>query len=330
MSQIVNVAPEFSNIAESLQVRASHAVSRAERWTVTEVSPLTGGHSGFTYLIQTAEPERQLVLRLSPPNVRIAGPSDVGRQGQIMVAVAKAGIPVPRVLDYSSDPVIDGRAFVLMEWVEGMSWERTSLSHTEVAAQAAQLARRIGEVSPERSGLTADVALSPMAELNRWAALLPRCPTPLQGAIMPVLARLTEAAPAPARPGLVHGDFHYGNLMFHSGQITAVVDWEIASLGEPLFDLGSLAVASLRRRYAPEPNPTGSVEVSVADLATLYGVNPDRFGWFAAASCLKYAVILGYNYELYRRGKRVDPIYDMLHMTTRGLVDDAATLLDAA
>lgn len=330
MSQTLNVAPEFINIAEGLRVRASQALAGAERWTVTQVSQLAGGHSGFTYLVQTVEPERQLVLRLSPPNARITGPSDVGRQGQIMAAVTKAGIPVPRVLDYSSDPVIDGRAFVLMEWVDGVSWNLTSLSHPEVAAQAAQLARRIGEVAPEVSGLAGDAPLSPMAELDRWAALLARCPSPLQAAIVPVLSRLADAAPEPGRPGLVHGDFHYGNLMFNGGQITAVVDWEIASLGEPLFDLGSLAVASLRRRYAPEPNPTGSIEVSVGDLASLYGVDTGRFGWFAAASCLKYAVILGYNYELHRRGKRIDPIYDALQVTTRGLVDDAASLLDAA
>lgn len=136
--------------------------------------------------------------------------------------------------------------------------------------------------------------------------------------------------PDAGEPVLVHGDFHYGNLLFApAGEVNAVVDWEIAGLGDPLVDLGCLAVASLRRRAAPEPNPTGSVMVEPAALADSYGADPQAAAWFVAASCFKYAAIIAYNLNLHRRGRREDPIYEELQGTIGLLLADGATALDA-
>src|SRR4051794_17006241 len=76
------------------------------------ITPHGNGHSGFTYSVATSE--GTLILRLSPPGVRIAGPADVGRQGRIMAALHAGGLPVPHVLAWSSAPEIDGRSFALM------------------------------------------------------------------------------------------------------------------------------------------------------------------------------------------------------------------------
>jgi aminoglycoside phosphotransferase (APT) family kinase protein len=323
-------ASDLPRIAHDLAARVSERNGSPADWSVGEVAQLAGGHSGFTYVVRTADDDRRLVLRLSPPNARIVGPADVGRQGRIMAAAGAAGLPVPRVLDYSSEPVIDGRAFVLMDWVAGEPWDRSGLSHREVGGAAADLAGRIGQIDVAASGIADESPLSPAEEVHRWAALLPRSPEWLQAPGTRMSDQLIATAPRPDRIGLIHGDFHYGNLMFRDGRVVAVVDWEIASLGDPLFDLGALAVAGLRRRYAPEPNPTGSVEVEVSELARMYGADERRFAWFVAASCFKYSAILGYNYELHRRGKRVDPLYESLLDTTRGLIDDAHDLLKAA
>jgi aminoglycoside phosphotransferase (APT) family kinase protein len=330
LSDALLIAPDHLRIARALEARLAGKSAQGAQWRVGEVSPLGGGHSGFTYLVRPADGDRRLVLRLSPPDARISGPNDVGRQGQIMNAVRALGVPVPRVLDFSSDPVIDGRAFVLMDWVDGEPWDATGLSHHEVARQAVGVAGRIGKVIAAASGIGEEAARSPSMEVDRWAALLPRCPDWLQAAAQPLYADLARTAPPAGRVGLVHGDFHYGNLLFRDDQVVAVFDWEIAGLGDPLFDLGALAVAGLRRRYAPEPNPTGNVEIGVEELAAMYPADPSRFSWFVASSCFKYSAILGYNYQLHRRGKRVDRVYESLLGTTRGLLQDADNILGTA
>src|SRR5260370_32574976 len=80
---------------------------------VGSIEPFGGGHSGFTYAVETGD-DAHLVLRLSPPGARIAGPADVGRQGRIMSALYEAGLAVPRVIACSSQLAIDGRSFALM------------------------------------------------------------------------------------------------------------------------------------------------------------------------------------------------------------------------
>src|SRR5207302_9182919 len=92
---------------------------------VLSVEPIPEGHSGFTYFV-TAE-SGQYVLRLPPPNARIAGTADVMRQGRIMAALFDAGLPAPPGPIICSDPVVDGRPFILMERVKGQRIEKTAL-----------------------------------------------------------------------------------------------------------------------------------------------------------------------------------------------------------
>jgi aminoglycoside phosphotransferase (APT) family kinase protein len=127
---------------------------------------------------------------------------------------------------------------------------------------------------------------------------------------------------------LVHGDFHYGNVLYRDGDVAAIIDWEIASLGDARLDLGCLGVASLRRKYAPEANTTGSVEVGFDELMTIYGEPGVDLEWFLAEACLKYAAILGYNLNLHRSGRRPDPVYEEQLGTMRGLVDDGLDALE--
>ena len=77
---------------------------------VDSVWPIPEGHSGFTYFV--AAMEAKYVLRLPPPGARIAGPADVIRQGRIMSALNRAGLPTPAIRFSSEDPVIDVRLAV--------------------------------------------------------------------------------------------------------------------------------------------------------------------------------------------------------------------------
>jgi thiamine kinase-like enzyme len=162
--------------------------------------------------------------------------------------------------------------------------------------------------------------------------LLDRAPAGLRVAALLLHDNLGLTADAAAgQQVLVHGDFHYGNLLFDpdGAGVVAVVDWEIASIGHPLTDLACLGVASLRRRYRPDPNPTGNVEIALSEVVAIAGEDPTQAAWFLAASCFKYATIIGYNLELHRSGKRFDPVYEQLAATMHHLVIDGQRMLVA-
>jgi aminoglycoside phosphotransferase (APT) family kinase protein len=127
---------------------------------------------------------------------------------------------------------------------------------------------------------------------------------------------------------LVHGDYHYGNMLFRGPSVVAVLDWEIAQLGQPLLDLGCLCIVAIRRQYQGAPNPGGAIDVTIDDLYRLYGADPEEMRWYAAMSLYKYASIFGYNLMLHRRGKRPDPMYEGLTTTITGMIEEGIQLLD--
>jgi aminoglycoside phosphotransferase (APT) family kinase protein len=285
---------------------------------VAGLAPFGDGHSGFTYSTRIERGGRweTCVLRLSPPRARITGPA---------IASLAGLVPVPAVIACASEPVVAARAYMLLERVEGTSVEVAARPDREVAGLAIEVLRALHAVEPR--GEAGEAVLSPSAEVERWVALLPRTPAVVQRRCERLAAALLAAPPPPARACRVHGDFHYGNLLFDAGRVVAVLDWELASIGPSLGDLGSLIVASVRRRYAPEPNSMGNLAVTPAELIELYGAPPATARWYAAAACLKYAAIIGFNYELHRTGRREDPEYALLGRTMRELPGDGLEIL---
>ena len=295
--------------------------------TPLALRPFGSGHSGFTYAVEMLD-QPALVIRLSPPDVRIAGPADIGRQGRIMTALHAAGVPVPRIVACSSAPVIDGRSFALMEIAPGTDWEHAVAKNgaSEVAAATIRTLRALTEISLESTGIGDERVASPTDEVTRWAWLLTKAPAHLHERGRALESILHATVVDPSSPCLVHGDFHLANLLFANGKVSAILDWEIAEIGDPLVDLGSLAVTALRPRYAQDPNPTGDLELAPAQIAALYGADDDRARWFTALSCLKYSAILGYNLQLHRSGRRPDSLYENLLTTMSGLLDDGLAL----
>jgi aminoglycoside phosphotransferase (APT) family kinase protein len=292
--------------------------------------PFGDGHSGFTYRVGVtrAAGAIEAVLRLSPPGVRIAGPADIGRQGRIMAALGAVHLPVPAVFASSSGPVIDGRSFALLELLEGTGWEQAAAATSDLAVAEAAVGalRAVAASGRGNSGIADEEPTGPAGEARRWAALLPRCPDWIAEPGEVLAAELLAVAPESAAATLVHGDFHFGNLIFRGDRVIGILDWEIASLGDPRLDVGSLAVAVMRRRYRDEPNSAGALRISARDLVALWGAD-ETMPWFVAASCLKYAAILSYNLMVHRSGRRPDPIYEQLRMTMRGLIDDGRSIL---
>jgi aminoglycoside phosphotransferase (APT) family kinase protein len=155
-----------------------------------------------------------------------------------------------------------------------------------------------------------------------------RAPEELTGAATEVGRLLAERRPPEQEPTLVHGDYHYGNMLFAGAEVVAVLDWEIAQLGQPLLDLGCLCVIAQRRNFEGAPNPGGGIDVPVERIVELYGADPAEFRWYLALSCYKYASIFGYNLMLHRRGKRPDPMYESMTDTITGLIDKGRELVE--
>jgi aminoglycoside phosphotransferase (APT) family kinase protein len=247
-----------------------------------------------------------------------------------MAALHAAGQPTPDIPLLVAEPVVDGRPFVLMEAVEGTRIEKAGAQERpiDISTSAVETLKRLQALPLAGTGIGDEEPVSLQAEMMRWAMLMQRAPEELTTRAGELGGLLAAHVPAERAPTLVHGDFHYGNMLFHGAQVVAVLDWEIAEIGQPLLDLGCLCVVSVRRHYHDAPNPGGAIDVSVEDLYRLYGTNADEMRWYLALSIYKYASIYGYNLMLHRRGKRPDPMYEGLTDTIKGMIDDGIAVFE--
>ena len=279
---------------------------------VRAVRAIPEGHSGFTYWVELDD--HRGVLRLPPPGARIAGPADIPRQARIMAALHAQGLPVPAIVATSPDPVVDGRPFVLMEAVAGDRIEKAidaGSTPLQLAASAVDVLRRLQAVPIENTGIGGEDPMPLEGELARWTWLMDRAPAELTRQAPGLAQLLSEQQPRPGPPVLVHGDYHLSNMLFKGGRVVAVVDWEIAQLGQPLLDLCCISLS----------------HVSADDVREMYDVDPDDYRWYRALTYYKYAAIFGYNLMLHRRGKRPDPSYEQRTDTILGFIDQGVGVL---
>ncbi len=288
---------------------------------VMSIEAIPSGHSGFTYFVDMKDGTRY-VLRLPPPGAHIAGPADVIRQGRIMAALNAAGLPVPAIPAMSAEPVVDGRPFVLMEAVDGVRIEEASRHSTpeQLCETAIDVMKRLHGLPVAHSGIGDEEPVGLEAEMMRWGWLMQRTPDELTMRAGELGGLLAARTPPPREPALVHGDYHFGNMLFRDARVVAILDWEIAEIGQPLLDLGCLAVVMGRH---PGEWPTFPTD----ELLEMYGVDMAEMRWYLAMSMYKYAAIFGYNLMLHRRGKRPDPMYEQMTDTIVGLIEEGIKLL---
>jgi aminoglycoside phosphotransferase (APT) family kinase protein len=302
--------------------------------SVTAVEPIPEGHSGFTYFVtvEGRDGSTRYVLRVPPPGARIAGPADVVRQGRIMSALHAAGLPTPAIPAMSSDPVVDGRPFILMEAVDGSRIERVAANHKalDITSSAIGVLKELHGLPLEQTGIGDEESVGLQAEMMRWAMLMQRAPEELTARAGVLGGLLAVKLPVERAPTLVHGDYHYGNMLFKGSDVVAVLDWEIGQIGQPLLDVGCLFIATIRRQYQSAGSAMAALDVSAEDIYRLYGVDAEEMQWYAAMSLYKYSSILGYNLMLHRRGKRPDPMYEseVMRTTIVGMIDEGIQLLD--
>jgi aminoglycoside phosphotransferase (APT) family kinase protein len=219
------------------------------------VEQFAGGQSNPTFKLIT--PSRRYVMRAKPGPAAKLLPSAhaIEREYRVMAALAGTDVPVPAMLALCEDEAVIGRAFYIMEYVEGrVLWDPAlpGLQRDERAAVYDEMNRVIAAlhtVQPHTLGL-ADFGKTGnylARQIARWSKQYEASQTEPIEAMQRLIEWLPAQVPA-AQPGVdtgdsphasvVHGDYRLDNLIFHptEARVLAVLDWELATLGDPIAD----------------------------------------------------------------------------------------------
>jgi len=210
------------------------------------VAQFRGGQSNPTFLLTT--PRARYVLRSKPAPAAKLLPSAhaVDREHRVITALARAGVPVPRTFCLSEDESVIGRAFYVMDYVEGrVLWEQSlpGMTPGERAAIYDEMNRviaRLHRVDYRDAGL-ADFGRPGnylARQIERWTKQYRASETERMSEMDRLIEWLPGAIPAGDETSIVHGDYRLDNLIFHPTEprILAILDWELSTLGHPLAD----------------------------------------------------------------------------------------------
>jgi aminoglycoside phosphotransferase (APT) family kinase protein len=208
------------------------------------------GQSNLTIAVHD-EGGGRWILRRPPLGELLASAHDVVREARILAALGESSVAVPRVLGLCEDVAVSSAPLLLMEHVEGLVVDempkaealgvgmRRALSESLVDTLAS-----VHAVDLEATGLTglASHGHYGQRQLRRWSAQWEDAKTRELPALEELTATLRGILPEQHGTVLVHGDFHMRNLICspRTGRVRAVLDWELATLGDPLADLGTL------------------------------------------------------------------------------------------
>lgn len=260
------------------------------------IGPLTvrqfkGGQSNPTYRIET--PGRLYVLRRRPPGALLASAHAVDREFRVLSALAATGFPVARPLVHCTDEAVIGTEFYLMEHVEGRIFWDPAMPGSDPEERAgiydamnATLAR-LHSFDPAELGL-ADFGRAEgyvARQVRRWGQQYRASETHTVPEMDRLIAWLPDHVPTGTRAALVHGDYRLDNLIIAPGkpQVAAVLDWELATLGDPIADAVYHFMTWVMPR-APDGSGTGSLmgldlaALGIPDLDAYAGAYAKRAG----------------------------------------------------
>jgi aminoglycoside phosphotransferase (APT) family kinase protein len=226
------------------------------------------GQSNLTYLVRDAA-DGEWVLRRPPLGTLLASAHDVGREARILAALQDTAVPTPRVYGLTRDGA--GVALLLMEFVDGLVVDRMPIAEAltpqhrrQIGLSLTNTLAKIHAVDIEAVGLSDLASHKPYAQrqLKRWAGQWELSKTRELPGLDDLTRRLIAAAPGHQELTLVHGDFHLRNVItsYTTGEVIAVLDWELSTLGDPLADMGSLLA------YWPAPGEDTAGDFAAAAL----------------------------------------------------------------
>jgi aminoglycoside phosphotransferase (APT) family kinase protein len=310
----------------------------AERGTEAgEISlrPVPGGASRETWLVEAGD--RRWVLRRDPEGSVSLVP--ISNEFALIDFAREAGVPVSRPIALQPTGGRFGTAGMLMSFVDGTSVAPRILRKPEfegarerLTGQLAHALARIHSIDPaELDGVVPAASGDPaLAQIEEWERQLDEVGEPLP-VIELGLRWLRANAPEPAQASLVHGDFRLGNFIVDEQGLAAVIDWELAHLGDPAEDLGWLCIRSWR--FGNDDRPVagvGGLDEFLAAYAAAGGtpIERERIRYWEAFGNVKWAVICARqahdhltgvrrSHELASLGRRIcEPEWDFLELVS--------------
>lgn len=311
-------------------------------------APETLGGGTQNILLRFSRDGRRYVLRRPPRRPRPESDEVMRREMKVLAALAGSDVPHPGFIAGEGDPAILGTAFYLMEPVEGFN---ATVALPPLHAASPDVRRQMGEALVD--GAVALAAIDPsqaglddLGKLDGWLERqVPRWRAQLDGyakfdgwsgldelpGVDRICAWLEANRPAKMQPGLIHGDYHLANVMFRpdSPELAAIVDWELASRGDPMLDLGWLTATW---RDPEEGEQRVSVTPwegfpSLGDIVDRYlsatGRSAQDARWFSVLAAFKLGAILEGSHARACAGLTPKAIGDQLHAHTVSLFERA-------
>ena len=318
---------------------------------IASVETLAGGTQNV--LLKFERGGRWFVLRRGPPHLRPKSNDVIRREMRVLSALAGSDVPHPGFIAGCADEnAMGGAVFYLMEPVDGFNAANglpalhagdASIRH-EMGLQAADAIARLGAVDHVAVGLVDFGQPEGFLErqVGRWMSELESYSKHegYAGSEIPgvdeTAAWLDANRPSVWKPGIMHGDYHFSNVMFahDSGRLAAIVDWEMCTIGDPLLDLGWLLATW------PEPGratATGSPLAAAGGLCTPdealahYASRSARdlsaIAWYKVLACFKLGIVLEGTHARAAAGKAPKAVGDLLHATTLRLFEQARVLI---
>ncbi|MDU0294306.1 phosphotransferase family protein [Saccharothrix longispora] len=299
---------------------------------------IPGGRSNLTYRV--SDGAHRWVLRRPPLGHVLATAHDMTREHRVISALADTAVPVPAVELLCEDTDVIGAPFYLMEEVPGQALRHRDQCPWLTPDKARALSDRLVDVLADLHAVDpADVGLTGFGrpegflarQVTRWGKQLDASRSRELPGIDELRDRLGATVPRSARATIVHGDYRLDNVLVTEDpvDISAVLDWEMATLGDPLADVGLLCVY-WNGIGAREDDPvTGTVPTlpgfpgageMVRRYAERSGADVANLDWYTAFAYFKLAVILEGIHFRFTRGKTVGAGFDQIGHLTLPLV----------
>jgi aminoglycoside phosphotransferase (APT) family kinase protein len=315
------------------------------------VELLPFGYSNLTYRVRLGV--RDLILRRPPVGANVPAGHDMSREYRVLAALAPVYARVPRPLVYCDDPAVFGAPFYVMERVDGAILRRPLPEDLNLSAEVMRgvSGAFIDNLAAIHALDATTGALSqvghPDGYLQRqvagWIQRYARARTEDIPDIERVQAWLVERMPQQRYAALIHNDYKYDNLIFNPADLTdirAVLDWEMATLGDPLTDLGTTLAYWLDSDDPPDrlQSPMGENLTALpgnlrrAELAERYAQGTGRdlsdLVYYFVYGLFKNAVIGQQIHARYVAGLLPDPRFGRLLPSILAAVATAAHAID--
>ncbi|PQP20048.1 phosphotransferase family protein [Rhodococcus opacus] len=323
-------------------------VEECGRGPVIDMVRIGGGTQNLMY--RFARGDKEYVLRRGPRHLRTKSNEAIAREVRILRALTHTEVPHPRLIAAPDNAVIADAAFYLMEPVDGVN---VVAELAEAHRSSTEVRRRMGfEMIEALTSIAAvDYRATELTTLGRpdgfherqaerwWRDLLSygsyEGREPLHHAEQ-VATWIANNLPRSWEPGLMHGDFHLGNVMFafDGPGVVAVVDWELCTIGDPLLDLGWIIAlwwdggdGDLMDSALAAAGGLATVDEMIEHYAQNSSRDLSHITWYGVLACFKLAVILEGTYVRSLTGAADRGLGLWMHERYCRLIDHAHRLI---